>query len=1126
MLKGLTKLIGGSNEKVIEKIRAQLVDRVNSFEPELEALSDAQLRAKTDEFRRRLQVGQTLDDMLHEAFAVVREAAKRALSQRHFDVQLIGGFVLHEGKIAEMKTGEGKTLVATLPAYLNALTGNGVHVITVNDYLARRDAQWMGQIYDLLGVSVGVLQHEGSYIYDSSVTEPSATGMDRLRPANRMEAYAANITYGTNNDFGFDYLRDNMVVDHSQRAQRQRSYAIVDEVDNILIDEARTPLIISGPAEQSPKEYARFARVVPSLTQEQDYTIDEKHRSVSLTIDGMNKLEKLLGIKDLYEDNNASFGIVHHVETALKAENIFQRDRDYVVSNGEVVIVDEFTGRLMTGRRFSDGLHQALEAKERVNVRRETITYATITLQNYFRLYEKLSGMTGTAATEAEEFWKIYKLEVVEIPTNQPMIRADRADLIYKNQQAKYEAVVGEIETLHKEGKPILVGTTDIDKSELLSEMLMRRGIPHEVLNAKQHEREAAIIAQAGQPGAITVATNMAGRGTDIILGGNPDSLGITREQWDESQASVMRQGGLHIIGTERHEARRIDNQLRGRAGRQGDVGSTKFFVALDDELMRRFGGERISGFMEWAGLEDDVPIENKMISKSIESAQIKVEAYHFDMRKHLVDYDDVINTHRDVIYTEREKVLSGADMKAIVQDMVETEMLEILSYRLSGRTPELWDVEGMIKEMGGIFPLPSDMLDPDEVAEMSFAEIEERLLSYAGEHYEKLEEDLTPELMRKVEQQVLLRAIDHNWVQHLTSMENLRQGIGLYAYGQRDPPRDVQERGSRDVPDPPGAHSERHRPQLLPPLRNDGPRLEGRRRTAKGALRRRERHVQSCRRPLPRGRDERRSQGWPKRPVSLRQRQEVQALLWKGGMNNSQIAEVFENIAGLLEIKGEKVFTIRAYQRAARTIERLPSELDRMVREEQDLREIPGIGKAISDKIVELLESGRLGYYERLREEFPDGMIELMQVPGLGPKTTARVWKELGVTSVPELEDAATDGRLASLPRMGKKTADNILRHIQFARTKGERTPIAKAMPAAERVIAALRGRCPAILRLDFAGSLRRYEETVGDVDLVCHGDRPSERSGRLRGPSRGGRGVGSWRHEGVRRPGRADPG
>ena len=676
MLKTLTKLIGGSNEGVIKKIRRQVVDDVNDLEPEFEAMTDAELRALTDEFRERLAAGETTDDILHEAFAAVREAAKRTLGQRHFDVQLIGGFALHEGKIAEMRTGEGKTLVATLPAYLNALTGEGVHVVTVNDYLARRDAQWMGQVYDLLGISVGVLQHEGSYVYEPDANNSSA-GMESLRAAGRQQAYAADITYGTNNEFGFDYLRDNMVLHTSQKVQRERKFAIVDEVDNILIDEARTPLIISGPAEETPRDYTRFARVVPSLAEGRDYDIDEKHRSVSLTPEGMNKVERLLGIKSLYEDSEASFRIVHHVETALRAQNIFQRDRDYVVSNGQVVIVDEFTGRLMTGRRFSDGLHQALEAKEGVQVRRETITYATITLQNYFRLYGKLAGMTGTAATEAEEFWKIYKLEVVEIPTNQPMVRDDQSDLIYKNQDAKYRAVVEEIAALHEDGKPVLVGTTDIDKSELLSEMLRLRGVPHEVLNAKQHEREASIVAQAGQPGAVTVATNMAGRGTDIILGGNPDSLGIGAGKWRQAHDSVMSGGGLHIIGTERHEARRIDNQLRGRAGRQGDPGSTKFFVALDDELMRRFGGERISNFMEWVGLEEDVPIETKMISKSIENAQVKVEAYHFDMRKHLVDYDDVMNTHRDVIYREREKVLSGADPKANILDMVRQEVDE-----------------------------------------------------------------------------------------------------------------------------------------------------------------------------------------------------------------------------------------------------------------------------------------------------------------------------------------------------------------------------------------------------------------------------------------------------------------
>ena len=787
MLKSLTKLIGGSNEGVIKKIRREVLEGVNALEPDFEALSDAELRAKTDEFRARLQAGETTGDILHEAFAVVREAAKRTLGQRHFDVQLIGGFALHEGKIAEMKTGEGKTLVATLPAYLNALTGEGVHVITVNDYLARRDAQWMGQVYHALGISVGVLQHEGSYIYDPDANG-SAAGMEALRPAGRQEAYAAGITYGTNNEFGFDYLRDNMVLHTSQKAQRELRFAIVDEVDNILIDEARTPLIISGPAEETPREYSKFARVVPSLAGERDYTIDEKHRSVSLTTDGMNKVERLLGIKSLYEDSEASFRIVHHVETALRAQNIFQRDRDYVVSNGQVVIVDEFTGRLMTGRRFSDGLHQALEAKEGVTVRRETITYATITLQNYFRLYEKLAGMTGTAATEAEEFWKIYKLEVVEIPTNQPMVREDQPDLIYKNQDAKYRAVVADIEALHRDGKPVLVGTTDIDKSEQLSEMLRNSGIPHEVLNAKQHEREAAIVAQAGQPGAVTVATNMAGRGTDIILGGNPDSLGIRAAKWRQTHDSVMANGGLHIVGTERHEARRIDNQLRGRAGRQGDPGSTRFFVSLDDELMRRFGGERISNFMEWAGLEEDVPIETKMISKSIEGAQVKVEAYHFDMRKHLVDYDDVMNTHRDIIYREREKVLSGADPKANVLDMVDQEISEIMSAHLTGRAQAQWDADAFLRDLGGVFPPATHSLMPDDVLDMSFGELSEWLTGFARSCYEDLEAKLTPEVASGIAQQVMLRAIDHNWVQHLTAMMDLRESVGLYAYGQRDP--------------------------------------------------------------------------------------------------------------------------------------------------------------------------------------------------------------------------------------------------------------------------------------------------------------------------------------------------
>ena len=784
MLKTVARLLGGSNEAVLKKMEP-VVDRINEREPEVEGLSDAELRGKTDEFMARLAEGEELDDLLPEAFAVVREAAKRALGQRHFDVQLMGGIILHEGKIAEMKTGEGKTLVATLPSYLNALAGKGVHVVTVNDYLARRDAQWMGAIYHLLGMTIGALQHEVAYVYDPDV-EAETRGMENLRRVERREAYRADITYGTNNEFGFDYLRDNMVVDLSQRVQRGLSYAIVDEVDNILIDEARTPLIISGPAEQSPKEYQRFARLTPSLQDFEDYTIDEKHRTASLTGEGMSKLEKLLNVKNLYDPSN--YAVVHFVENALKAQAIFQKDREYVVKDGEVVIVDEFTGRLMHGRRYSDGLHQAIEAKEGVQVNRETITYATITLQNYFRLYEKLAGMTGTAATEAEEFWKIYKLEVVAVPTNLPMVREDHTDFVYKDEKAKYNAVVRDIEERHRLGQPVLVGTTDIDKSEMLSEMLTRKGIPHEVLNAKQHEREAQIVAQAGRPGAVTVATNMAGRGTDIVLGGNPAGLGLGDEEWNADHKRVVDQGGLAIVGTERHDARRIDNQLRGRSGRQGDPGSSRFYVALDDDLMRRFGGDRIRSIMEWAGLDEDTPIENKMISKSIENAQVKVEAYHFDIRKHLVDYDDVVNTHRDVIYGERDKILSGADLKANLQLMVDQEIQQILDGYLAEVAPGNWDADSMLREVQAILPLPSDMSDPAGVAQMSAEEIEERLLGHARDLYEAMEEQVTPDAMRTIERQLMLRAVDANWVPHLTAMENLRQGIGLQAFGQRDP--------------------------------------------------------------------------------------------------------------------------------------------------------------------------------------------------------------------------------------------------------------------------------------------------------------------------------------------------
>ncbi|MCL0029080.1 preprotein translocase subunit SecA [Dehalococcoidia bacterium] len=784
MLNRLAKIIGGSDDKVVRRMQPD-VDKINAIEPEVEALSDDGLRSKTTEFKDRLAQGEVLEDLMPEAFAVVREAAKRTLQQRHFDVQLVGGMVLHKGKIAEMKTGEGKTLVSTLPAYLNSMNGAGVHVVTVNDYLARRDAHWMGGIYDALGVTVGVLQHDAALIYDASYDD-GEMGVQHLKAAQRSDAYAADITYGTNNEFGFDYLRDNMTIDHSQRVQRELVYAIVDEVDNILIDEARTPLIISGPADMSARDYQRYAKIIPNLIVEQDYTIDEKHQAASLTQDGITKLEALLNVSNLYGSEN--FGVVHHLENALKAQAIYQRDRQYVVQAGEVVIVDEFTGRLMDGRRYSDGLHQALEAKEGVRILAESITYATITLQNYFRLYAKLAGMTGTAATEAEEFWKIYKLDVVSIPTNMPMVRDDLGDQVYKDQKAKYRAVVREIESCHKREQPVLVGTTDIDKSEMLSDMLRRKGIVHEVLNAKQHEREASIVADAGKPGAVTVATNMAGRGTDIVLGGSPDVSGMTIEEWQAAHSRVVDQGGLHIIGTERHEARRIDNQLRGRAGRQGDPGSTRFFVALDDDLMRRFGGDRIRTVMEWAGMDDDTPIENRMINKSIESAQVKVEAFHFDHRKHLVEYDDVVNAHRDVIYAERDKILDGADLRTNIKDMLDRELSASVQDHLGERRPENWDIDAMLSEVSTVLPPPAEFDDYEQLELMGVDVVEERLLEHARWYYDKIEENVTPEVIREVERRIMLQSVDSNWVQHLTAMDNLRQGIGLHAYGQRDP--------------------------------------------------------------------------------------------------------------------------------------------------------------------------------------------------------------------------------------------------------------------------------------------------------------------------------------------------
>ena len=734
----------------------------------------------------RLRDCKDLDDIRAEAFAAVREASKRTLEMRHFDVQIMGGVVLHEGKIAEMKTGEGKTLVATLPSYLNALTGRGVHVVTVNDYLAKRDAQWMGSVYHALGVSVATLQHQAAYLFDPTVEGPKK-GFENLRPITRQEAYEADITYGTNSEFGFDYLRDAMAPVASQRVQGERHFAIVDEVDNILIDEARTPLIISGAAEESAKDYQRFSRLVSTLHKGVDYTIDEKLRSVSLTAEGMTKLEKMLRVNNMYAPEN--FRLVHFAENALKAHAVYERDREYVVKDREVVIVDEFTGRLSPGRRFADGLHQALEAKEGVPIQRESVTYATITLQNYFRLYKKLAGMTGTAVTEAEEFWKIYKLDVVEIPTNVAMVRNDQADYVYKSQKAKYNAIIDEIEDRHERGQPVLVGTTDISKSEIISQMLNRRKIKHSVLNAKQHEREALVVAEAGRPGSVTVATNMAGRGTDIVLGGNPDLVDdLTQEQWERDHQKVIDEGGLFILGSEKHEARRIDNQLRGRAGRQGDPGESRFYVALDDDLMRRFGGDRIQSVMDWAGLEEDAPLENKMVTKAIQGSQVKVEAHHFDIRKHLVEYDDVVNTHRGVIYEQRDKVLGGSNIRDNVQEMLEKELTAIMDGFLQGGRADDWDVEGLIAELATVLPLDEKLADPDEVFEMSADAIYDEVLALANSRYDHMEEVLTPEVMRHIERAIMLRVIDSHWVQHLTSMENLRQGIGLYSYGQRDP--------------------------------------------------------------------------------------------------------------------------------------------------------------------------------------------------------------------------------------------------------------------------------------------------------------------------------------------------
>ncbi len=781
-----------SNEKQLKRLQPT-VDQINELEPEFEKLSDDELRAKTDEFKARYEAGTSLDELLPEAYAAVREAAKRNIGQRHFDVQLMGGIVLHQGRIAEMKTGEGKTLVATLPLYLNSLTGQGCHLATVNDYLARRDPYWMGPIYHALGVSVASIypqqtpdERTPSRLYD--LTYDSGNERDpwrHFRPISRREAYQADITYGTSNEFGFDYLRDNMVVDLSQCAQQSLNYAIVDEVDNLLIDEARTPLIISAPDVEAGQKYQVFAHLVPRLQRERDYKMSEKGRSVDeITEIGYDNAERMLkreGVLKsghLYDLGNGY--LKHLLENAITAKEAYQRDREYVVKDGQVIIVDEFTGRLMIGRRYSEGLHQAIEAKEHVRVQRESRTFATITIQNYFRMYAKLAGMTGTAATEAEEFHKIYNLDVVVIPTNLPMIRDDHPDRIYKDEETKFRAVVGEIEEFYQQERPVLVGTVSIEKSEYLSDLLKRKGIPHQILNAKQHEREAHIIAQAGEPGAVTVATNMAGRGVDVVLGGKdpPKQNKPEWEEWQKKHKKVVELGGLHITGTERHEARRIDNQLRGRAGRQGDPGSSRFYVSLEDDVVKRFGGDRIKGFMEWAGMDEDTPIENKLINRSIESAQVRVEGYHFDIRKHLVEYDDVINRQRELIYSERKKILSGADLKANILSMVREEIQNVVATHILDERGVDWDLEGLIAEIGTIFPLPP-AINADALSQLKAEQIEAKLIELAEALYEDREEELGSDNMRMVERRLMLHTMDSLWVEHLTIMEQKRQEAG-----------------------------------------------------------------------------------------------------------------------------------------------------------------------------------------------------------------------------------------------------------------------------------------------------------------------------------------------------------
>ena len=805
----LNFIFGSKNDREIKGLMP-IVQRINGLESDLIPLSDHALADKTQTFRKRVAAGETLDDILPEAFAVCREMSRRKLNMRHFDVQLIGGMILHKGRISEMKTGEGKTLVATLPIYLNALEGKGAHLVTVNDYLAKRDAQWMGQLYHALGLSTGVIQHDASFIYDPTY-DAADKRLQHLRPCTRYEAYRADITYGTNNEYGFDYLRDNLVVTAlDQCVQRDLNFAIVDEVDSILIDEARTPLIISGPTDQSTDLYYRINAIIPQLKPEHDYTIEEKTKTAALTEEGNVRVEKLLGVDNLYDPDNMD--LVHHVVKALQAYALYKRDVDYVVKDGEVIIVDEFTGRLMPGRRWSDGLHQAVEAKEGVKIANENQTLASVTFQNYFRMYKKLGGMTGTADTEAAEFAKIYNLDVNVVPTNRKMIRLDYADVVYRTEKEKFAAIVEEIKDCHQRGQPVLVGTISIEKSEKIAGMLSRNGIKHNVLNAKQHEREAEIVAQAGRKGAVTIATNMAGRGTDILLGGNADfmfkqvlyreeqlaeerKLAVYEEiraDCEKNKQEVVALGGLHILGTERHESRRIDNQLRGRAGRQGDPGSSRFYLSLEDDLMRIFASERVSQLMLKLGMEEGIPIEHGMVTRAIANAQKKVEAHNFEIRKQLLEYDDVMNKQREVIYQHRRAVLAGENLSDDLREMMGTLVESALTvYCPAEQYPEEWDMKGLAEMMQGQFGLDITQGKQDggeSLRDVGRDALLEDLKAQVRDAYDRKEKELGPELMRFLEKNFMLQVIDHHWKDHLLGMDHLRDGIGLRGYGQKDP--------------------------------------------------------------------------------------------------------------------------------------------------------------------------------------------------------------------------------------------------------------------------------------------------------------------------------------------------